>query len=240
MTVLASTFSIVGRDARGQLGIAVSSRVVAVGSRCPFVLPASVAVSSQAYLNPYLGVEILERVTAGEPIGEAAAAVLAADEGRDWRQLTAIGPSGDPFAHTGGETDPWAGHVVGDDCAAAGNLLTGEEVVGSMVEAFAATGGSLPQRLLAALEAGQAAGGDRRGRQSAALLVADREKMPFVDLRVDEHSDPVAELRRIWSLHSDDDLRRSLRWATTREPIPLEETRARQAEVRKTLADEGR
>jgi uncharacterized Ntn-hydrolase superfamily protein len=241
MTPVAHTFSVVGRGEDGLLGVAVSSCVPAVGALCPFVRSQEVAIACQAYLHPYLALDLLDRLAAGTGSAEAAKAALQADPGKAWRQLIAIGPAGEPFAHTGRETDPWAGHRVGRDCTAAGNLLVGEETVSDMVDAFtAASGEPLPERLLRALEAGQAAGGDRRGRQSAALLVKATQEMPYVDLRVDDHPDPVAELRRIWDLLSPADLARNLRVATTREPRPLNEVRARQEEVRRALAEEGR
>jgi uncharacterized Ntn-hydrolase superfamily protein len=238
LTAVAHTFSIVGRDRRGLLGVGVSSCVPAVGASCPFVRPGRVAVSSQAYLHPYLALDLIERLETGSGLDDAARETLRPDAGREWRQLIAIAPHGTPFAFTGAETDPWAGHVVHDDCAAAGNLLVSETVVADMADAFdRAVGESLPERLLRALEAAQAAGGDRRGRQSAALLVHASESMPFVHLRVDDHPDPVAELRRVFALYTPDDLERALRTATTREPRPLEDIRARQAQVRESLAE---
>lgn len=241
MTVLASTFSIVGRGNDGQLGVAVSSRVLAVGAHCPFVLPRRVAVSCQAYLHPYLAVDLLERIQSGVGLDDAARAALQADPGSEWRQLVAIGVDGAAFTHTGAEADPWAGDCVGRDCAAAGNLLTGPDVVSGMVDAFeAGKDEMLPERLLRALEAAQAAGGDRRGRQSAALVVHASEEIAFVDLRVDDHPDPIVELRRLWGLLSAEDVGRALRTATTREPRPIEEIRARQEQVRRALANQGR
>ena len=241
MSALANTFSIVGRSSDGFLGVAVSSRVPAVGAWCPFVRPGSVAISCQAYLHPYLALDLMAAMDAGKELDDAAEATLAADPGREWRQLIAIRPTGPGFAFTGGEADPWAGHVVREDCAAAGNLLVSEATVLDMADAFGASPGeSLPERLVRGLEAAQAAGGDRRGKQSAALLVYASEAMPLLDLRVDDHVDPVAELRRLFGLYGDDDLARSLRTATTREPRPLDEIRERQAQVRQALADQGR
>lgn len=241
MTLLASTFSIAGRNSEGQLGVAVSSRVPAVGARCPFIRPGSAAISSQAYLNPYLGLKTLDSLEQGMTLEAAARSALDTDPGREWRQLVAVDLAGPPFAFTGAETDPWAGHQTGADSAAAGNLLLGTETVSSMVEAFEESQGeALPERLLGALEAGQAAGGDRRGRQSAALVVYASEAISFVDLRVDDHPDPVAELRRIWALYSDDDRQNALRMASMREPRPLEEIRQRQQSVRRALEEQGR
>jgi uncharacterized Ntn-hydrolase superfamily protein len=241
MSILACTFSIAGRDQDGHLGVAVSSRVPAVGARCPFIHPGVAAISSQAYLNPYLGVEILDHLANGVPLEAAARSALDGDPGREWRQLVAIGATGSGFAFTGSETDPWAGHLTGADCAAAGNLLLGEATVHSMVESFESSADlDLPDRLLTALEAGQAAGGDRRGRQSAALVVYASEAVSYVDLRVDDHGDPVAEVRRIWNLYSGEDRANALRMATTREPRPLEEIKERQENVRRVLAEQGR
>jgi uncharacterized Ntn-hydrolase superfamily protein len=241
MSRVANTFSIVGRDRDGMLGVAVSSCVLAVGAHCPFVRAGRVAISCQAYLHPYLALDLLDALDGGSDLSAAAAAALAADEGREWRQLIAVGPGGDPIAHTGANADPWAGHRFGTDCAAAGNLLAGADVVAAMVETFASSPGDpLPGRLVAALAAGQAAGGDRRGKQSAALLVGATQPMPYVDLRVDDHPDPVAELARLWRLLTPDELARNLRAATTREARPVEEIRARQDVVRRTLAEQGR
>jgi uncharacterized Ntn-hydrolase superfamily protein len=240
--VLASTFSIAGRDASGQLGLAVSSRVIAVGAHCAFVRPRAVAVSSQAYSNPFLAFELAAAVACGASVPDAGRAVLERDEAREWRQLIAIGTIGEPFAHTGLQTDPWTGHVLGADCVAAGNLLVGSETVTRMVAAFEGSSAflGLPERLLRALEAGQAAGGDRRGRQSAALLVRASTEVAYVDLRVDEHPDPVAELRRILSSIPPENLDRALLTATTGEQRSIEELIALQARVRASLAEQDR
>jgi uncharacterized Ntn-hydrolase superfamily protein len=236
-----STFSIVGRSSDGLLGVAVTSRVLAVGASCPFVRPRQVAISSQAYLNPYLALDLIARVDAGDDVPTAAAAALDADDLREWRQLIAIGPDGRGVAHSGHRIDPWAGHRVGTDCAAAGNLLVGPETVDSMIATFEARAElDLPARLLNALAAGQAAGGDRRGRQSAAVLVAADLEMPFIDLRVDDHPDPVAELERIHGLLSSEDLAKARRTATSRIGRSEEELIARQAQVRAALEKEGR
>lgn len=238
MSMLLSTFSIVARDQQGQLGVAVTSRVLAVGAHCPFVRERSVAIASQAYLNPYLAYDLLDRLDDGGSLQLTAESLLAADPGREWRQFLAIGPTGPPFAFTGLETDPWAGHRAGQDCAAAGNLLVGPETVDALVETFESTDGSLPERLVTALAAGQAAGGDRRGRQSAAVLVRASESAPFVDLRIDDHPDPTAELVRLFGLLAPD-LDGALARASTRVPKSNEEIRERQAAVRARLEQEG-
>lgn len=237
--MLLSTFSIVGRDSTGLLGVAVTSRVLAVGAHCPHVCEGMAAVASQAYLNPYLAYDFLERLSGGAMIGDVAGSVLASDPARDWRQFVAIGPSGKPFAFTGSETDPWCGHRISADCASAGNLLVGRETIDAVVDSFDSSSEPLPRRLVRALVAGQVAGGDRRGRQSAALLVKAGEQAPYVDLRVDDHHDPVDELARLLDLLTPE-LDRALLRAGSREPQPITEIRERQTQVRAQLKAEGR
>jgi uncharacterized Ntn-hydrolase superfamily protein len=238
MNGLASTFSIVGRSEDGLLGVAVSSRVIAVGANCPFVRPKAIAIACQAYLHPYLALEVIDRLERGVVLEVAAGEVLDVDPGRDWRQFLAIGPAGSPFAYTGRETDPWSGHRLGSNCAAGGNLLMSEDTITAMVDAFEAGGHlTLPERLLHALSSGQSAGGDRRGRQSAALLVAASQVVPFINLRVDDHPDPVAELGRIFNLFDADGLARARWMATTRDSRALEDIKSRQREVRSQLAN---
>lgn len=236
-----STFSIVGRSADGLLGVAVTSRVLAVGASCPFVRAGRVAIACQAYLNPYLAIDLMARLEGGDDLPGATAGALAGDDLRDWRQMIVIGPDGPGIGHSGSRIDPWAGHRLGTDCAAAGNLLVGAETVESMVETFEATPQlDLPARLIGALAAGQAAGGDRRGRQSAAVLVAAEIEMPYIDLRVDDHPDPVAELQRIHGMMSPEDLAKARRTATSRIGRSEEELIARQAQVRAALEQKGR
>jgi uncharacterized Ntn-hydrolase superfamily protein len=218
------TFSLIAAGPDGQLGIAIASRVLGVGGRCAHIVPGRVAVCSQAYANPYLAVDI--------GAGGAAAELMAADPVRDWRQLIALTSGGEAFAHTGVRTDPWCGHRVGAGCVAAGNLLTGAAVVDALVETFeAARDAPLPERLLRALEAGQAAGGDRRGQQSAALLVHGPLEPAYVDLRVDDHDAPVDELRRLWALAAGPPLERAWRVASSRELEPAAAVAERQAAV---------
>ena len=197
-----TTFSISARCARtGELGVAVSTKVPAVGSICPFVRPGVGAVSTQAWVNPYLGRRILEELAAGRSAPEALARVLEHEVDREIRQVGVVDARGGSAAHTGDETNAWAGHHTGRDFSVQGNMLVGENTVEAMAEAFE---GSLErplhERILLALEAGQAAGGDKRGRQSAALVVFGAEDYPIADLRADEHPDPVAELRRIYEV----------------------------------------
>jgi len=193
------TFSIVAHCPRtGQLGVAVSTAVPAVGSMCPYVKPGVGAVSTQSWVNPYLAIEALQRMERGEPGPAALRAVLAGDEGRDVRQLGLVDAQGRAASWSGELCTDWFGHLVDDHFAVQGNMLVGEATVSSMAAAYrAAASRDLAERLLLALEAGQAAGGDKRGRQSASLTVYGEEDYALLDLRVDEHADPVAELRRI-------------------------------------------
>jgi uncharacterized Ntn-hydrolase superfamily protein len=197
-----NTFSIVAYDATsGMLGVAVSTRVPAVGAVCPFARAGVGAISTQAWTNPLLGVDGLDLLEQGFSAEEALQKLLDADPDPESRQIIAVDREGRSAAHTGSETDPWKGHRTGDGYAVAGNMLVGEETIAAMVEAFEASAEEpLSERLLRALEAGQAAGGDKRGRQSAALYVVRTEPYPYLDLRVDEHTDPVAELRRVYDV----------------------------------------
>jgi len=197
-----NTFSIAARCGRtGQLGVAVSTKVPAVGSLCPFVRPGVGAVATQAWVNPYLGPRVLDELARGAAADVALRQVLAAEPDRELRQVGVVDAAHRSAAFTGAETDPWTGHRTGDGFSAQGNMLVGEETVAAIADAFTGSGAEdLAERLVRALEAGQAAGGDRRGRQSAALLVFADEDYPLVSLRVDEHPDPVTELRRVFEV----------------------------------------
>ncbi|NBB84113.1 MAG: DUF1028 domain-containing protein [Alphaproteobacteria bacterium] len=199
MALKVNTFSIAGRCAQtGQLGVAVATKVPAVGAICPFVEWGVGALSTQAWTDPYLGPRVLDRLRDGLAAPDALAAALAASLDPEMRQIGVVDETGASAAHTGAITDPWTGHRCGPDYSCQGNMLAGPEVVEGMADTFEATAGQpLADRLMKALEAGQNAGGDRRGRQSAALIVRGPEVYAAVDLRVDEHPDPVLELRRV-------------------------------------------
>jgi uncharacterized Ntn-hydrolase superfamily protein len=203
-----STFSIVARDpANGDLGVAVQSKFLAVGSVVPWARAGAGAVATQSYANVTYGPEGLRLMAAGWTAQEALNHLLDMDEDATHRQVLLVDVAGRAAAHTGENCHDWKGHIVGDGYACAGNILVGEGTVRAMAGTFEESEGPLPERLLAALAAGQAAGGDSRGQQSAALLVVrvagsyggriDR----YVDLRVDDHSEPIAELERILGLH---------------------------------------
>jgi uncharacterized Ntn-hydrolase superfamily protein len=194
------TFSIVARCHRtGELGAAVASAVPAVGAVCSYVLAQVGAVSTQAWVNPYLALNTLELLGQGKSATEALGDALKSDPAGSMRQLGIVDRLGHAASWTGPDCTEWAGHHVGPGYAIQGNMLAGAAVIEAMVDAFdASVGNQLCERLLGALEAGQLAGGDKRGRQSAALKVVRDEAYAFLDLRVDEHDDPVSELRRVF------------------------------------------
>ena len=192
------TFSIIGRDREtGEIGVAVASRFFAVGAMVPHVR-ADRAVATQAFANPMYGVEGLRRLGAGESGAAALEDMTSRDAGSAQRQAHMLDTHGRFAAFTGADCVDWAGHAFGAECSVAGNMLTGPEVIEAMRTAFDATEGApLTERLMSALEAGEAAGGDKRGRQSAALRVHRGQDWPHLDIRADDHADPLAELRRL-------------------------------------------
>jgi uncharacterized Ntn-hydrolase superfamily protein len=199
-----STYSIVAADlGAGEIGVAVQSHWFSVGSVVPWAKAGVGAVATQALVNPAYGSGGLELLEAGRSPLEAVVELTAEDAGRELRQLAVIDRTGKAAAFTGSRCVPAAGHLVGDGFAVQANMMKGEEVWPAMAGAFEAAGGALPERLLAALRAAQAAGGDLRGQQSAALLVVALEPSGRVwedrrlDLRVEDHPRPVEELTRL-------------------------------------------
>lgn len=199
-----NTFSITARCvATGQLGVAVSTKVPAVGMLCPFVESGVGAIATQSFVNPYLGIWGLEYLRQGFVASEVLRLLQERDPGMPYRQLSIVDHRGESIAFSGAKCDTWAGHVTGPNYAIAGNMLVGRETVEAMEQSFLDTSSAklpLVDRLLQALVAGQIAGGDKRGRQSAAVKVYGTEAYPFLDLRVDEHVDPVAELLRVYDV----------------------------------------
>lgn len=193
------TFSIVARcPSTGLLGVAVATAVPAVGSMCPFTRASVGAVSTQSWVNPYLALGALDAIAGGMSARTALDSVLAGDSARALRQIGLVDVSGEAAAFTGEDCTPWCGQEVGEGFTVQGNMLTGPEVIAAMATAFRASEGcALDERLMRAMEAGDAAGGDRRGRQSASLRLQGAEEYPALDLRVDEHPRPVGELRRV-------------------------------------------
>ena len=196
------TFSIIARDPdSGIFGVAVSTAVPCVGAMVPHVKPGVGAIAKQSYTNVRLGIDGLPLLEQGMSPEEALTLLLAKDSQAALRQCAGIDARGRVFAYSGEQCVDWYGHRPGENYSVQGNMLVGKETVDAMADAFESSRGHLSSRLLKALEAGQTAGGDKRGRESAALLVA-----PFlnedgkIDVRVDLHDDPVAELRRIFNL----------------------------------------
>ena len=183
------------------LGIAVSTAVPGVGGLCPYIQSRVGAVSTQAWVNPYLAIDALALMAAGKPAPEALGTVLTADDGRRQRQIGMVDAAGRSAAFTGEDCTPWCGQIEEAGVAVQGNMLVGPGTLEAMIESFRASASlDLAERLMRALEAGQAAGGDKRGKQSAALRVHHLEDYAAIDLRVDEHADPVAELRRVYTV----------------------------------------
>jgi uncharacterized Ntn-hydrolase superfamily protein len=205
MSARRGTYSIVARDpATGELGVGVQSHWFSVGSIVPWARARVGAVATQSIGEPAYGPRLLDRLAADEAVGDALAAELAGDELARFRQVAVIDSAGRVAVHTGEGCMPHAGHEIGDAFSAQANLMASPGVWPAMAAAFrSAVGESLARRLLAALDAGEAAGGDVRGRQSAALLVVPAEGEPWrstVELRVDDATDPLAELRRLLDL----------------------------------------
>jgi uncharacterized Ntn-hydrolase superfamily protein len=204
-----ATFSIVAVDREsGEIGIAVASKVLAVGAVVPWALAGVGAVATQAWTNVTYGPEGLRLLAEGLPPDQALARLVEADAHRDRRQAGIVDGQGRAAAWTGRRCSPWAGHRTGDGFTCQGNLLAGPGVIDAMAEAFASGGGPLAARLVAALAAGQAQGGDRRGQQSAALLVVSDQGGPLglndrrIDLRADDAGEsPIAELGRLLEIH---------------------------------------
>jgi uncharacterized Ntn-hydrolase superfamily protein len=198
------TYSIVARDpATGELGVAVQSHWFSVGSIVSWALPGIGAVATQSIAEPAYGPRLLDRLRRGESPGNAMQALLDADEQERFRQVAVVDAKGGVAVHTGTGCIPYAGDAQGDGFSAQANMMASPEVWPAMAEAFAAAEGPLARRLLAALEAAEAAGGDIRGRQSAALLVvpaAGETWEKVADLRVEDDPEPLAELGRLLDL----------------------------------------
>jgi uncharacterized Ntn-hydrolase superfamily protein len=192
------TFSILASDG-DQWGMAISTARSAVGGRCAMLGDYGV-VATQGMVSTPLRHAVAQRLAAGARPDAAVSESVTADQGADVRQVLALTPDGQGACWSGGALPGWAGHLADGRAVAGGNTVTGPDVVTSMLETFHATGGPLSGRLVGALAAGQRAGGDRRGRQSACLLVGDGAPWPMLDVRVDDHPEPIAELARILEL----------------------------------------
>jgi uncharacterized Ntn-hydrolase superfamily protein len=193
------TWSIIARDnSTGQFGIAVATRFFAVGARVPYIAAGIGGIATQALVNPYYGIDGLTLLRAGRKPREVVETLIAADAGRESRQLHIMDGGGQIAAHTGSECVDWCGHIEGNGFSIAGNMLAGARVLDDTANTYLANENlPFPQRLIAAMRSGEAAGGDKRGKQSAALLIYGDEEWSDLDLRVDDHIDPLAELERL-------------------------------------------
>jgi len=193
------TWSIIARDtATGQIGIAVATRFFAVGARVPHIAAGLGGIATQALVNPYYGIDGIRMLREGGSPQEIVSRLTAADDGRESRQLHILDAAGRIAAFTGKDCVDWCGHLAGEGFSIAGNMLAGADALEETAKTYLA-GESLPfaRRLIVAMRAGEAAGGDKRGKQSAALLIHEREEWSALDLRVDDHDDPLAELERL-------------------------------------------
>ena len=211
------TFSIVARDEEtGAVGIAVASRFFASGALVPYVSDRA-AFASQAFINPLWGIDGLNRIPAGDAPGEILSDLVAKDQGQATRQAHKLAPAGTIAQQPGSACEPWAAHRQARGVSCAGNMLAGPDVVDAMIASFTDTAGqSLILRLMAAMEAAEDAGGDTRGRQSAALIIHEGQPYPAIDLRVDDNADPLAELRRLIDVSEE-------RFALFRKAMPTRE-----------------
>jgi uncharacterized Ntn-hydrolase superfamily protein len=205
---LASTFSIVAFDPKTRnLGVAVQSRYFSVGTAVPWAQAQVGAVATQSFVNISYGPRGLKLLKKGLTVNEVIEKLTSKDKSRDYRQLGIIDGKGNPAAYTGTKCLHWAGSKTGKNYTAQGNILANEQVIQNMGKKFETTKSDLADRLVAALEGGQEAGGDARGRQSAALLVVGERKSKagygdhLIDLRVEDHPEPIAELKRLLRLH---------------------------------------
>ena len=193
------TWSIVARDSRsGAFGVAIATRFFAVGALCPHAESGVGALSTQALVNPHYGKHGLELLRAGVPAPEVVKRLVAPDEGREHRQLHVVDAQGRIGQFTGAQCVDWCGALHGNGFSVAGNMLANERVIPETAKAYEYSKASFPEKLISALEAGEAAGGDKRGKQSAALIVYSKESYADLNLRVDDHAEPLAELRRLY------------------------------------------
>ena len=217
------TWSIIAREpATGFLGIAIATRFFAVGARCPHVRGGVGALSSQALMNPLYGEAGLRYMEEGKSAAETVALLVAADAGRDHRQVHAIDASGRSAAHTGSACVDWCGQRAAAGVSVAGNMLAGQQVVEATLETFLALEGTaLGLRLLKALKAGEDAGGDKRGKQSAALVVCRDQRYSALDIRADDHAEPIDELFRLYEVAHQRYLPFSQAFATREDPAGI-------------------
>jgi uncharacterized Ntn-hydrolase superfamily protein len=209
------TWSIIAKDnATGQIGIAVATKFFAVGARVPHIAPAIGGIATQALVNPYYGIDGVKLLREGRTPRDIVETLVASDAGHSTRQLHIMDAKGQIASYTGKDCVDWCGHLEGEGFSIAGNMLAGSRVLDDTAKAYLAnTGTPFARRLIAAMRAGEAAGGDKRGKQSAALLIYGEEEWSDLDLRVDDHADPLAELERLEAVSRE-------RWVHFRKYLP--------------------
>jgi uncharacterized Ntn-hydrolase superfamily protein len=194
------TWSIVARGANGEFGIAIASRFFAVGMLCPHARSGIGAVATQALVNPHFGPKGLNLLESGVDPVSVIEILKREDQGKEHRQVHMIDAQGRTAAYTGSACIDWCGHYAGEGFSAAGNMLAGPQVIEETAASYRKNGAmKFAERLIAALQAGERAGGDKRGKQAAALRVHTTEDYAFLDIRVDDHEEPVAELQRLYA-----------------------------------------
>ena len=209
------TWSIIAKDnATGQIAIAVATKFFAVGSRVPHIVPTIGGIATQALINPYYGIDGVKLIREGRKPQDIIETLIARDAGHASRQLHVMDAKGQIAAYTGKDCVDWCGHLKGDGFSIAGNMLANKRVLDDTAKAFTANA-DLPfaERLIAAMRAGELAGGDKRGKQSAALLIYGDEEWSDLDLRVDDHIDPLSELERLEAVSRE-------RWVHFRKYLP--------------------
>ena len=209
------TWSLIAKDnATGQIGIAVATKFFAVGARVPHIAPTIGAIATQALVNPYYGIDGVRLLREGHAPRDIVETLIATDAGHASRQLHIMDATGRIAAFTGKDCVDWCGHLEGDGFSIAGNMLAGGRVLDDTAKTYLANAGMpFARRMIAAMRAGEAAGGDKRGRQSAALLIYGEEEWSDLDLRVDDHIDPLTELERLEAVSRE-------RWVHFRKYLP--------------------
>ena len=215
------TWSIIFHErSSGRIAIAVATKFFAVGARVPYIEPQKGAVCTQAMVNPLYGPHGLRLIREGLGATDIVRILTTPDAGREHRQLHVMGADGRFAAHTGAECVPWCGHWIGEDMSVAGNMLAGPQVVAETVRYFRENElMPLPRRLIAAMKAGEKVGGDKRGKQSAALVIYGNQEYSELDLRVDDHVEPLLELARLEAVSRE-------HWTHFRAFMPTRENRA--------------
>jgi len=233
------TWSIVARDPEtGAFGVAVTTRFFAVGALCPHAMSNVGALATQALCNPTFGPRGLGMLKDELPAEDVVRWLIASDDGRAARQIHVVDRHGQTAAHTGSDCIGWCGHKTGPDFSVAGNMLAGPDVVEATFASFAASKKPLAERFIDALDAGQAQGGDKRGKQSAALIIHSGEDYPALSIRVDDHAEPLAELRRLYNVSRGRAAAFAKFYATRDNPAGIWDRKVIEAEVQRLEAEQ--